>query len=439
VGDDDQAIYGWRGARVKNILEFPQVFHPCEVIQLDRNYRSSGPILNLANHVISNNKDRHGKVLKAQAYADKTDKPEVFVFQNDEEEVEQVAKLMDDFKSQGYTYSDMAVLYRSNGQGGFLETELRQSRIPYTISGGTAFFDRREVKDMLSYLICLFMPKEVSLRRIINVPQRGVGDETVKKIEDYVLSRKAEMTFVQGLRLSKHFDFLSQGSRNGVQKFLDDLKILKADFLSVDDIDWEQRLVRYFHEIGYRQYLSKFCKNDEALKRRWMAVEIFARVFSNFMKKHEDKRKGLKEFLDMMMLRDFEDEMEEQNKDQVQLMTMHAAKGLEFPVDFIIGVEEDIIPHHKLGSDTAEERRLFYVGVTRAKERLVMSYAKERKRYGKMREVAPSRFLLEISNDLYSHHTSGFRPMNEQSRDLLLSQLQAQLSQSMEKQKIEST
>lgn len=437
VGDDDQAIYGWRGARVKNILDFPKVFDPCEVIQLNRNYRSSSQILNLANNVISKNKDRHGKVLKAEASGSSNEKPEVFVFENDEEEVEQVAKLIDGYLHKGYSYKDMAVLYRSNGQGGFLETELRQSRIPYSISGGTAFFDRREIKDMLSYLICLYMPKEVSLRRIINVPQRGVGDETVRKIEEYVLSRKEEMSFYQGLRLSKHFDFLSQGSRNGVQKFLEDLDLLRADFISKEDVDWETRLVRYFHDIGYRKYLSRFCKNDEALKRRWVAIEIFARVFSNFMKKHNDKKKGLREFLDMMMLRDFEGDESEQGKDEVQLMTMHAAKGLEFPVVFIIGVEEDILPHHKLGSDIAEERRLFYVGVTRAKEHLIMTYAKERKRYGKMREVAPSRFLLEVSNDLYSHHTNGYRPMSESSRDLMLSQLQEKLANSMEKQRVE--
>lgn len=439
VGDDDQAIYGWRGARVKNILEFPQLYSGCEVIQLNRNYRSASPILDLANDVISNNKDRHGKVMKAHANYSEKKKPEVFVFENDEEEIEQVTKLIEECHREGRAFSDMAVLYRSNGQGGFLETELRQARIPYVISGGTAFFDRKEVKDMLSYLVCLFMPKEVSLRRIINVPQRGVGDETMNKIEDYVLSRKEEMSFVQALRLCKHFDFLSQGARTGVQKFLDDLDLLRADFLNKDSIDWEQRLVRYFHEIGYRKYLSKFSKNDEALKRRWMSVEIFARVFGNFMSKKNEKRKGLQEFVDMMLLRDYEDNLDDKQKDEVQLMTMHAAKGLEFPVVFVIGVEEDMIPHHKLGSDIAEERRLFYVGVTRAKEHLMMTHARERKRYGKMREVIPSRFLTEIDPELYQHYPSGYRPVSTENRANLLADLQAKLSQNMEKQKIDKS
>ncbi len=437
VGDDDQAIYGWRGARVKNILDFPKHYQNCKVIQLNRNYRSSAPILDLANNVIEKNKDRHGKVLKAQALVDHNDSPEVFVFENDEEEVEQVTNLIEDFHRNGRSYNDIAVLYRSNGQGGFLETQLRQARVPYVISGGTAFFDRKEIKDMLAYLICMFMPKEVSLRRIVNVPQRGVGDETLNKVENYMLSRKEEMSFIKALQLSTHFEFLSQGSRRGMQQFLDDLALLRADFLNRDSIDWEQRLVRYFHEIGYRKYLSKFCKNDEALKRRWVSVEIFARVFNNFMKKKNDKRKGLQEFIDMMLLRDYESDLESQKKEQIQLMTMHAAKGLEFPIVFIIGVEEDLLPHHKLGSDIAEERRLFYVGVTRAQEQLLMTHTRERKRYGKLREVLPSRFLQEIDPKLYRHYPSGYRPVSVDSREALLKSLQEKLSGTMEKQKID--
>lgn len=437
VGDDDQAIYGWRGARVKNILEFPKLYSNCEVIQLNRNYRSSSPILDLANDVISNNKDRHGKIMRAQAQHEHTQRPEVFVFENDEEEIEQVSKLIQGYHLDGRPYSDIAVLYRSNGQGGFLETELRQARVPYVISGGTAFFDRKEVKDMLSYLVCLFMPKEVSLRRIVNVPQRGVGDETLNKIEDYMLSRKEEMSFIKALRLTSHMEFLSQGSRRGIQSFLEDLNVLKAEFLHKDNVDWEQRLIQFFNNIGYRKYLGKFCKNDEALKRRWMSVEIFARVFNNFMSKKNDKRKGLQEFIDMMLLRDYEDSLDGDKKDQIQLMTMHAAKGLEFPIVFIIGVEEDMIPHHRLGSDISEERRLFYVGVTRAKEQLLMTHARYRKRYGKMREVLPSRFLQEINPVFYSHYPSGYRPVSADAKDVLLKNLQEKLASSMEKQRIE--
>ena len=170
-----------------------------------------------------------------------------------------------------------------------------------------------------------------------------------------------------------------------------------------------------------------------------MSVEIFARVFSNFIKKSgSDKKKALREFIDMMLLRDFEDELGDKEKDQIQLMTMHAAKGLEFPVVFIIGVEEDIIPHRKLGSDISEERRLFYVGVTRAMQNLVMTYARERKRYGKMQAVAPSRFLLEVPTSLYRKYESGYRPLSNQTRVDMLAQLQEKLALSMEKQKIDT-
>ncbi len=436
VGDDDQAIYGWRGAQVQNILQFPKKFENCEVIQLNRNYRSISPILSLANNVIVNNKDRHGKVLQAQMQKDEELKPEVFVFENDQEEVERVTQLIEEFHSQGRPYSEMAVLYRSNGQGGFLETELRQARIPYTISGGTAFFDRKEVKDMLSYLICLFMPKEVSLRRIINVPHRGVGDETLAKIEDFISHQAESLSFLKALNRVDRFEFLSQGGREGIRKFLRDLDLLRSDFLSPQSIDWERRLIKYFHEIGYRQYLGKFSKNDEALSRRWMSVEIFARVFNNFMVKKNDKRKGLQEFIDMMVLRDIDDNTDNDKKDQMQLMTMHAAKGLEFPIVFMIGIEEDLIPHHRLGSDISEERRLFYVGVTRAQERLILSHCRQRKKYGQLREVIPSRFLQEINPQFYSHYPAGFRPVAEGARESLLEGLKSKLALSMEKQKI---
>ncbi len=386
VGDDDQAIYGWRGARVKNILEFPRMFNNCKVIQLNRNYRSSKPILDLANNVIAKNKDRHGKVLKAQSQWERQGIPEVFVYENDEEEIQQVSRLIDEYHREGVPFKDMAVLYRSNGQGGFLETELRQMQIPYKISGGTAFFDRKEVKDILSYLVCVFMAKEVSLRRVVNVPNRGVGDETIKKLEDYMLSRKEEVSFIQTLGLARHYEFISQGGRNGIAQFLTELEELRAPFLTKESIDWEAFLVRYLHNIGYRKYLSKFCKNEDGLKKRWNSVEIFARVFNNFMQKKNDKKTGLKEFIDMMLLREYESEDSGQ-KDEVQLMTMHAAKGLEFPIVFVIGVEEDLIPHQRLGSDIAEERRLFYVGVTRAKEHLIMTHARLRKRHGKLRDV----------------------------------------------------
>lgn len=438
VGDDDQAIYGWRGARVKNILDFPKNFDPCKVIQLDRNYRSSETILTMANEIIVRNKDRHGKVLKAEGQvASHTDLPEVFVFESDEEEIEQVAKLIEDFHREGRPYRDIAVLYRSNGQGGFLETELRQARIPYTITGGTAFFDRKEVKDILAYLGSVLSPREMSLRRIVNVPPRGVGDETIKKIEEYMLSQEEELSFIKALRMCESFDFLTMAGKHGIQQFLTELGRLKSEMQNSPDTNWEQRLPSFFIEIGYKKYLGKFCKNDEALNRRWMSVEIFSRVFSNFLNKKNDKLKGLQEFVDMMQLRDSDNDTEGEVEDQVQLMTMHAAKGLEFPVVFIIGVEEDLIPHQRLGSDIDEERRLFYVGVTRAQERLLLTHTRARKRYGKLREVLPSRFLQEINPQLYQHYPNGFRSVADDIKEQLLKSMQEKLALSMEKQKIE--
>ena len=431
VGDDDQSIYGWRGAKVKNILDFPKMFPHCEVIQLERNYRSSEKILDLANTVIKENKDRHGKVLKSEVQNQQSRKPEVFVFEDDEEEVQQVARQIEEFKKEGYAFSDMAVLYRSNGQGGFLETELRQSQVPYKISGGTAFFDRREVKDVMAYMQCLVWPKEHDLRRILNVPQRGVGDESIRRLDKAALHRNQD--FVQCLKQYHSVDLPEQG-RKGIELFFQQMAELNKALLDPEVHELDRELRHFFIKIGFQDYLRKFCKNDEALVKRWAGVEIFARVFANFMRRKDNPKKGLREFIDMMNLRDHE---EDEAKDEVQLMTMHAAKGLEFPVVFIIGVEEDIIPHRQLGSDLSEERRLFYVGVTRAKERLVMSYTRSRKRYGKMQEVAPSRFLHHLPKDLYDLYPSGYRPVAEGAKDELLAQLQARLSAQAEKQRLE--
>jgi superfamily I DNA/RNA helicase len=188
VGDDDQSIYGWRGAEVKNILDFPKEYKNCEVIKLERNYRSSAEILAVANAAIAQNKKRHGKILRAENAQNTGEIPEVFVLEREEDECDFVVSEVGHFMRQGYTYKDFAVLYRSNTQGGLIESSLRRANIPYSITGGTSIFDRKEVKDVMAYLKQALAPNEVSLRRIINTPPRGIGEATIEKLTEF--SRK---------------------------------------------------------------------------------------------------------------------------------------------------------------------------------------------------------------------------------------------------------
>lgn len=421
VGDDDQSIYGWRGACVSNILNFPHQFDDCKVIRLERNYRSTPAILNLANEVISKNKDRHGKQLRPDPNAQLGHKPEVFIYDDDDTESEEVSQHIRHFIKEGYGYQDIAVLYRSNGQGGIIEAHLRRNQIPYAITGGTGFFDRKEIKDILAYLRCSVHPNEIAFRRIINAPARGVGEATIEKIEAF--SEKQGLKFHVASRKWSEAGISQQiGSHlDDFFGFLDHLpeRLFRQQPLKTPG----EILLELLREMGYRQYLGQTCKDAQTLDKKWTVIEIFARVMDQMLKKSSNDEKGLLEFLDKMELREMDDGDEDPDlHPKVQLLTLHACKGLEFPVVIFVGCEEDLIPHRTLGSDVSEERRLFYVGVTRAKERLVLTRARTRKKFGRLVESAPSRFLLEISSDKMIPFESGFRSVNEDERKELLSQ-----------------
>ena len=436
VGDDDQSIYGWRGACVSNILDFPKSFDGCKVIRLERNYRSTPAILSIANEVIAKNTTRHGKVLRSDPKAEHGDRPEVFVYENDDIESEEVATHINYFIGKGYSHGDIAVLYRSNGQGGLIEAQLRRAQIPYAITGGTGFFDRKETKDALAYLRSSLSPNEIAFRRIINAPPRGIGETTIERIDTHgkalgfkfhVAARKWKMAGI-GEKIGEHID--------GLFKLLDQLPdiILRGDpTKSVGDL-----FLAKLREIGYKDYLRQTCKDDMALGKKWAILEIFTRVLDSFIERGGRTEKSLIEFVDAMELRDTESEEEaEKAKAKVQLLTLHSCKGLEFPIVIFIGCEEDLIPHRTLGSDVAEERRLFYVGVTRAKQRLVLTRAKLRKRYGKWIPVAPSRFLLEIPTAMLTSFDTGFRPATETERKNMMAELFKKLEVNASLQKLE--
>ncbi len=423
VGDDDQSIYGWRGAQVKNILHFPQDFKGAKVIKLERNYRSTSRILDLANFVIAKNATRHGKSLRTEKDSKGVEAPEIYVLEDEEAEAEFVVTDILHFKKRGYKARDIAILYRSNTQGGLLEGSLRKAMIPYNITGGSSLFDRKEVKDVMAFLKMALVPHEVSLRRIINVPARGIGDATLEG-----LAEKAESSASSFLDVCLNWRTAGLSEKQG--KSIDDLfrKLGELqDRVLLQNPGAE--LLEWLKHIGYQRYI--FDQNSDLMvaEKKWGLVAILARVFESFLTKRGSSPETLKEFLDLMMLRD-DPSSETENENEVQLMTLHSSKGLEFPVVILIGLEEDILPHKRLGQEIDEERRLFYVGITRAQEHLVMTRAEKRKKHGAPRPSVPSRFILDLPKELLTEVTTGGRAISEEARDNLVQNFLAQLKTS---------
>lgn len=423
VGDDDQSIYGWRGAQIANILNFPKEFTPCQVIKLEKNYRCSPAILTVANEVISKNKVRHGKILTAEGKFKQSELPELFLIENDEEEAEFIGREIQSLIKSGRAPQDVAVLYRSNTQGGMIESVMRRNQIPYTVSGGTAFFDRKEIKDILAYLRLSMNMNDVGLRRIINTPNRGIGDTTIEKLSEYAKAQK--INFSKACVDWKSAD-IQEKAGDSINYLFEYIKSLPAEIMDPKiSVSPGQNLLTVLSKINYKEYIQSTSSEPHVAEKRWTLVEIFSRVLDSFAKKGGMSEKTLREFVDAMELRD--DQNEEDDRNKVSLMTLHACKGLEFPVVFIVGVEEDLLPHKNLGSDVDEERRLFYVGVTRAKERLVLSRCKTRKRHGQLRPVTASRFLLEIPKAMIRDYQGEFRPVTPEQRESLVSDFLANL------------
>ena len=417
VGDDDQSIYGWRGAEIQNILNFPKEFKNCQVIKLERNYRSSENILDLGNAVIAKNAKRHGKILRSEkAKRIEHQKPEVFVLDNEDDEADFVCREIQTIKAAGGKNRDIAILYRSNTQGAFIETSLRKGQIPYSITGGTSIFDRKEAKDWLAYLKQSLNDDEVSFRRIVNLPPRGLGENTLDKLMAY--AEEVELNLPQA---SKKWDKAGLPEDKG--KILDNFNEWMWTFPQrlLDDTSIGETISKRFEflvrEIGYRDHMIK---NSEgmAFDKKWQVVEIVGRILESYVGRREPSIGTLKDFVDSMQLRD--DVGNEEVKDEVQLMTFHASKGLEFPNVILVGVEEDLLPHKRLGGDIDEERRLFYVGITRAQEKLTLSYCRQRKKQGVVRPVSPSRFLLEVDQSLVVCHEMGNRPVSADEREDLV-------------------
>lgn len=417
VGDDDQSIYGWRGACVANILNFPKNYADCKVVRLETNYRSTSSVLNLANYVIAKNVERHAKVLRPAKLDHIGELPEVFSFETEDEEAESISNEIESRIKTGMCPSDIAVIYRSNSQGALIEAELRKKKIAYAISGGTAFFDRKETRDILGYLRCALNPNELALRRILNTPPRGIGEKSIELITNY--HRHTSIPFVIAV---KHWKSAEVDDKVGaaIEEFYLKLNDLIPQLVN-NPLPPGKVLLEYFAQIGYRAYLEKFSGNAMVATKRWRYLEIMSEIMERYIAQSGRKASAFRDFVDSMELRDLLDSKEDETK-SVQLLTMHACKGLEWPHVFLAGIEEDILPHKRLGSDIAEERRLFYVGITRAKNKLTLSRAKKRRRNGKLVDAQPSRFLLEADPKLFVA-VDGPRPISEEKRKSLFADL----------------
>jgi len=402
VGDDDQSIYGWRGADVSNILDFERHFPGTTVVKLEQNYRSKAPILEVANSAIAlGTRKRHDKKLRAVRGAG--DAVRTVVLEDAPAEAKFVTREIEDLvKREGGRYSDVAVLYRSNLQARLLEEELRIFDVPYRLFGGTQFFDRKEVKDAAAYLRVVVNPRdELSLRRILNYPARGIGSTTVERIGRHARTRK--IPFARALGEIESVADVPAGARRGAQAFEAALDGSRQAFEAGEPL--ASTAAKLFEQVGLKRELLD--EDGGAVgARRWENVHYLLQSIERYERYESAEKPALAAFLQRITMR--LDKEEEAQGNCVTLSTLHGAKGLEFPVVFLIGCVEGQLPHNRTTdpkvteaapSDVEEERRLFYVGVTRARDRLYLSRAQQGSMRGKVRPLTPSRFLSGLPEE----------------------------------------
>ena len=397
VGDDDQSIYAWRGAQPENLSQLQHDFNRLEVIKLEQNYRSAGRILKVANHLIANNPHTFEKKLWSNlGYGDPL---RVLQHKHEQAEAKQVvAEIVHHRFRTGGGYGDYAILYRGNHQSRLFETELRENNIPYFISGSTSFFAYSEIKDILAYLrLMVNHDDDAAFLRIINTPRREIGPSTLEKLGAYANER--------------HISLFSACAELGLQTRVAENALLRlrrfCDWMTTTARKIEAEngfaLIRNLvDEIQYPQWLDENSKTPASAERKLKNVYDLIDWLERIANRDENDVMGLSEVIAKVMLLDILDRQNEQEAgDQVSLMTLHAAKGLEFPHVFLIGMEENLLPHqNSIESDNIEEeRRLAYVGITRAQQSLTFSYCSHRKRYGEMTECEASRFLAELPQD----------------------------------------
>ncbi|HJS07185.1 MAG TPA: UvrD-helicase domain-containing protein [Pirellulales bacterium] len=414
VGDDDQSIYGFRGAEVAHILRFREDWPDAKVVRLEDNYRSTDEILRVANTLIAFNRQRHQKILRAARSGG--EKPVIVQAQDENDEA---ARVVADIRARlewpGVQPRDVAILFRTNEQPRPFEMELRKARLPYVLIGGQSFYDRKEVRDVTAYLKVLVNPRdEASLLRIINTPARGISQSTVAAILPRAVEAGKPLWDVLGKAAG--VEGVSPAAAEAIKRFCELIESHRARLDAESPLAVVSPLIQ---SIGYRDEIARISKDPDEEQSRWQAVEEVINTLSAFERGKE--RPNLREFLDEITLSGREEDRDKESRlarNAIVLLTLHSAKGLEFPQVYLVGMEEGLLPHHKsIKADATsadaidEERRLCYVGVTRAQDRLTLSLALSRMKWGKPRQTMPSRFLYELTGKADNPHSADSRKL----------------------------
>jgi DNA helicase II / ATP-dependent DNA helicase PcrA len=407
VGDHDQSIYAFRGATVQNLLDFEQDFPDATIIPLVQNYRSTQTILDAANAVIRHNTARHPKEL----WTDQGPGVPIVVYRADEEHDEAafVAEQVDKLRAEGYSYDDVAVFYRTNAQSRVFEDVFIRVGLPYRVIGGVRFYERKEIKDVLAYARVLVNPDDdVSARRIVNTPRRGIGDRTVEAIDWH--ARREGITFLEACRQAEHVQGLASRAVGAVTSFVDLLDGLRTalehDLAVADLLEEIWTRTGYLAELQAERTIEALGREENLRELKSVATEVQERGGA------AAGMPGLEAFLESITLVSDQDELDDAEDGTVTLMTLHTAKGLEYPVVFLVGMEDGVFPHVRSLDDTSqleEERRLAYVGMTRAEQRLHLSHADHRTLWGGTSYNPPSRFLDEVPEELVERRGSSRR------------------------------
>lgn len=391
VGDDDQSIYGWRGARIENLQKFRQDFPDARLVRLEQNYRSTQTILKAANAVIANNQGRLGK----QLWTDGEDGEPINLYAafNEQDEANYIADTIAAWVQEGHQRSEAAILYRSNAQSRVLEESLVRQGIPYRVYGGLRFYDRQEIRNALGYLRLVNYPHDdAAFERVVNMPPRGIGAKSLADVR--ALASAESLTLWQAARRMLEADALKGKAKTGLQRFIGMIELMAVER---KDLSLKALTQRAISESGLRDHHA--AEKGEKSQARVENLDELVNAMADF--EVDDELDALSEFIASAAL-DAGESQADDHEDSVQLMTLHSAKGLEFPLVFLAGVEEGLFPHSMSLEEPGrmeEERRLAYVGITRAMQRLVMTYAESRRLYGQEKFHAVSRFVREIPAD----------------------------------------
>jgi ATP-dependent DNA helicase Rep len=401
VGDDDQSIYAWRGARPENMAQLKVDYPQLRVIKLEQNYRSTSRILRVANHLIANNPHEFDKALWSEMGLG--DHIRVVRCANEDAEAERVAtEILTQRLRKQNKFRDYAVLYRGNHQSRLLEMKLQHHQIPYKISGGSSFFAKTEIKDVMAYLRLLVNPDDDNaFLRIINTPRRHIGTSTLEALGGYASQRQISLfAALDEIGLKSH---IPEKNLERLVRFSHWMKQVAVNCTTNDPIAGVREMIDDIDYVGWMHQNSPSSKAAEKrIENVFYLVESLQKSLDKTADDDEDDEKRIQDAIAKLVLRDLLERQEEEDEsDQVQLMTLHASKGLEFPHVFMVGMEEDLLPHRNSIDDNniEEERRLTYVGITRAQKTLTMTLAGKRKQFGEHSETTPSRFLDELPKE----------------------------------------